>query len=290
MKKIIKKIYMRILYNMPKNLAHKIYYKHKMHKKLNLDNPTDFNEKIQWLIVNKYNKKYGDLTDKYIVRNYITEKGFKDILPKLYGIYNNADEIDLEKLPNKFVLKPNNGCGKVFVCKDKEKFNINNAKLVLNKGLHENFALKNLEYHYSYINPKIICEELLEDGKLELPLDYKFYCYKGKVECILLCSNREKELKLDYYDTDWNYLNYAKKEFKSNEEHKKPKNLKQMIEIASKLSEEFEFVRVDLYNIDGKIYFGELTFSPACGLQYANTDEALNYLGSLIKIDLMKKE
>ena len=290
MKKLIKKIYMRILYNMPKSTAHKIYYKQKMHKKLNLDNPTDFNEKIQWLIVNKYNKKYGDLTDKYIVRKYITEKGFEDLLPKLYGIYNNADEIDLEKLPNKFVLKPNNGCGKVFVCKDKEKFDINNAKLVLNKGLNENFSLNNLEYQYSYIEPKIICEELLEDGNLELPLDYKFYCYKGKVECILLCSNREKSLKLDYYDTDWNYLNYAKKEFRSNEEHKKPKNLKQMIEIASKLSEEFEFVRVDLYNIDGKIYFGELTFSPACGLVHYNTDESLNYLGSLIKIDQMKKE
>lgn len=117
-----------------------------------------------------------------------------------------------------------------------------------------------------------------------MPIDYKFYCFNGKAECILVCSEREKDLRLDYYDLNWKYLNYAKKEYRSNIKLEKPENLEKMIEIAEKLAGDNNFVRVDLYNIAGKIYFGELTFTPCAGTVYYNTQEALDYLGEKLKI------
>lgn len=285
MKNKFKNLNKKILWYLPPKFAHKILYKHRLGKSLNLKEPIDFNEKIQWLILNRYDKYYADLADKFKVRNFIEEKGYGQILPKLYGVYDDFSKIDFNKLPDKFVLKPNNGCGGIFIFDGKDNVNLESCKKTLNSALKENFAINNLEYHYSFIEPKIICEEYLDDKKNKLPLDYKFYCYNGKVECILMCSNRDKQLKLDYYDLDWNYLDYAKEEYRSNKKYDKPDCLKEMIDIASDLSKGFEFVRVDLYSLNGKIYFGELTFTPAAGLVQYNTPEALNYLGSLIKLE-----
>ena len=288
MKKKIFRWFVNILYYLPRGVAHKILYRICLKKKLNLKKPKDFNEKIQWLIVNKYNERYGDLVDKYKVREHIKQKGYEELLPKLYGVYNSFEEIDFSKLPEEYVLKPNNGCGNIYINTKKERINIKEAETNLNRSLKQNFAKRDLEYQYSYIKPKLICEEYLNDNQNKLPPDYKFYCFNGNVKCVLVCSEREKKLKIDYYDKDWNYLDYAKEEYKSKKIHKRPKNFEKMIEIAAKLSVGFEFVRVDLYNINGKIYFGELTFSPACGLLSNIKDEALNYLGSLIEIEELK--
>ncbi len=286
----LKKIYHKILLYLPKSIAHKIFYYSQTKKHLNLKNPKDFNEKIQYLMVYKYRKKYGMLADKYLVRDYVKTKGYESLLPKLYGIFNNAEEIDVDNLPNEFVLKTNHGSGGVFICTDKNNFDIDNAKEILNKMLKKSFASECLEYHYNYIQPKIICEEYLKEKNHQNPTDYKFYCYDGHVECMLLCTERETGLKLDYYDLNWNYLEYAKKEFRSNKKHKKPKNYQKMIEIASDLSKGFAFVRVDFYEINGQIYFGELTFTPYAGVVNYNSQEALDYLGSLINIEHVEKE
>lgn len=282
---LLKKIKKNILVLLPKSLGRKIIYRRRLHKKLNLSNPVDFNEKINWLMVHTYNEKYGELADKYLVREYVSKKGLSKYLPKLYGIYDNADNIDLNSLPSKFVLKPNNGCGNIFICKDKKTFDFEMCKRKLNEAIKKDFSKELLEYHYSYIKGKIICEEFLDDGIHSQPVDYKFYCYNGKVECILLCSEREKHLRLDYYDRNWNYLDYAIEKYRSKVDHQKPKKLNEMIKVAEKLSSEFKFVRVDLYEINNNIYFGELTFTPAGGLVYYNTEEALNYLGNLISLD-----
>lgn len=276
-----------ILWHMPKKMAHQLCYERDMKKKLNLAPPKDFNEKIQWLMLNEYDERYGKLADKYLVRNYVG-KIRPDILTKLYGVYDNALDIDFDKLPQKFVLKTNHGSGKVYICTDKKIFNVQTCVNDLNKQLKENFAKVSLEYHYKYIKPKIICEEYLDDGKNLNPIDYKFYCFNGNAECVLVCSNRDKKLKLDYYDLDWNYLNYSKDEYKSGVKFEKPKKLKEMIKIAEQLSKEFVFVRVDLYEINGKIYFGELTFTPAAGRIYYNTQSSLNYLGGLIDLSKIK--
>lgn len=285
MKRIIKKMYMNILYYIfSKKDAHRILYYKNFKKKLDIDNPKNFNEKIQWLIVNKYGTKEAELTDKYLVREYIKKRGYENILTKVYGVYENVDDIDINRLPDKFVLKANNGSGNVCICQNKEEFKFNESKKILKKEIRKNYAKELLEYHYKYIKPKIICEEYLEENNKKNPLDYKFYCYDGKVECILLCSEREKELKLDYYDLEWNYLNYSKEKYRSTKKINKPQNLKNMVQIASDLSLGFPFVRIDLYNLNGKIYFGEMTFTPAAGLVYYNTEEALVKLGNHIKI------
>ncbi len=280
----LKRIYHKLLMILPKSLAHKILYYRLTGKKLNLSNPITLEEKIHYLIIHKYNEEYGLLTDKYMVREFIKSKGYEKLLPKIYGVYDNANDICFDKLPNAFVLKTNHGSGKVYICKNKKNFDIETCKYELNESLKKNFAEQYLEYHYSYIKPRIICEEYLNDGQNEMPLDYKFYCFDGKVECILLCSEREKKVRLDYYDLDWKYLNYAKEEYRSNKKHNKPKNLKNMITIAANLSKGFDFVRVDLYEINGKIYFGELTFSPSAGILYKHTEAAIKYLGSKLTI------
>lgn len=283
-KKLIRSLLVRLLWYFPKNTAHKILYFFQMKKRLDLLNPKDFNEKIQWLIVYEYGKKEAKLADKYLVREYVKEKGYKNILPKLYGIYQNVNEIDIKSLPNNFVLKTNNGSGGVSICRNKNDYDFNKAKKMLNQLIKYNYSKHSLEYHYQYIKPLIICEEYLDDGINMQPEDYKFYCFNGKVECVLLCSNRGKNLRRDYYDTDWNYLNYSLKKYQSNNIHPKPKKFEHMIEIAEKLSENFKFVRVDLYEINGRIYFGELTFTPASGLNSTLNNESLIKLGKLINI------
>ena len=287
--KKIKHLIMSLLYYLPNKVAHKILYKKRIGKKLNLSNPVDYNEKIHYLIINEYTKSlYSDLVDKYKVRFWIEQKGYKNLLPQLYGVYENTEEIDYKKLPNAFVLKPNNGCGNVWICTDKNKFDFIKCKKELDKSLKSNFAKTALEYQYANIKPKIICEEYLNDKTNLMPNDYKFYCFDGKVDCILVCSNRQEKLKLMYYDTKWNKLNYVLKKYEPSHEIQKPKCLNEMIEICENLSKEFCFVRIDLYEIAGKVYFGEMTFSPAAGNVYYNTQEALNYFGNKINLEKLK--
>lgn len=288
MKKLLKKIYMFFLYLLPKSIAHSFFYRQNMKKKLNLKNPTDLNEKIHWLIVNEQGKEEAMYTDKYLVKKLLLEcsNNLNFHIPKLFSEYSSADVINFEDLPNKFVLKANNGCGNIFVCRDKKNFDLEKAKIQLSKSIKQNFAKKNLEYHYKYIKPRIICEELLDDGSNSLPIDYKFYCFNGVVKCVLVCSERidENNKKIAYYDTNWEKLDYELDCYKNNFVHNKPENLEKMINIASALSAKFKFVRVDLYNVNGKIYFGELTFTPACGLIKNIKQSALNELGSYLQL------
>lgn len=282
------KIFMTILCLLPKKLAHKILYKKKMGKRLNLKEPQDFNEKIQYLIVNKYGKKEAKLADKNLVKKYVKQLNINNLLiPKTYNIYINANEINIDELPEKFVLKCNNGSGDVFICNSKDEFceHFEDIKKILNKNVSSDFSKVCLEYHYSYIEPCIIAEEYLNDKLHKNPLDYKFYCFNGKVKSILVCSNREKKLKLDDFDLEWNNLDYTYDKYKSNEKIEKPKKLQEMINIAEQLSKDMPFVRVDLYEINEKIYFGEYTFSPAGGLIYYYKEDALNKLGKLIDLN-----
>ena len=265
-------------------LAHQVFYYHALHKDLNLDNPQDFNEKIQYMMLYVHGNKEAKLADKYLVREYLKENHLKNLAPKLYGVYSSPDEIDFDKLPDRFVLKCNHCCGDIEFCEDKSKFDVNVAKEHLRTALANDFATQSLEPHYHHIKRKVICEEFLPEISGHLPSDYKFYCFNGKVECVLVCSERENSLRLDYYDLDWRYLPYAPSKYHAKTKVKKPKNFDQMVAIAAKLSKGFPFVRVDLYNIDGKIYFSELTFTPAAGISATLTNEALGYLGSLFKL------
>lgn len=285
--KTIWKVEKSILWFFPKEVAHKVFYKRLTGENLNLIQPKNFNEKIQWLIVNKYGSELSPFVDKYLVRDYVKNKGYKKHLPKLLGVYKNTESIDISKLPNKFVLKANHGAGYDFhsICTSKKDYDYKSEFKKLSKSLKKNYAKVSLEYHYSYITPRIICEEYLEDEQQTPLLDYKLFCFHGKVKCILVCSERNgTNFTRDYYDREWNYLDYTKEEYRHKNGHEKPKNLKKMFDIAEDLAESFSFVRVDFYNIEGDIYFGEMTFSPAAGKNMTYNDYGLKKLGEYLSI------
>lgn len=289
MKKIINDCFNNIVYLLPKKEAHRLYYLKTMKRKLNVDTPKNFNEKIQYLIINKYGKEEAKLSDKIKVKEYVSSLNIKNLhVPAIYETYNKEDKIDLDKLPDHFVLKCNHGSGDVFICKDKSKFDIENIEKKLKKVLDKDFAKKSLEYHYSMIKPMIYAEEYLDDKTNTNPVDYKFYVFNGKVKNILVCTNREKGLQLNDYDLKWNMLDNVVPKYKG-KKIEKPYNLDEMIKIAEELSGNIPFVRVDLYNINGKVYFGEYTFTPAAGtIKYYN-EKALNEYGDMLDLKLYEE-
>lgn len=256
----------------------------------NLKNPKTFNEKTTWLKLNDYNENdlVSKCTDKYAVREYIKSKDCAGILNDLYGVYDNFDEINFDKLPNQFALKCVHGCAYNIIVKDKSDFDKNSAKKKIEKWQKEKYGYATSELQYTKIQPRIIVEKYLCDKNGKMPLDYKFYCMNGKVECILVCSERDEKLKLSYYTKEWKRLPYEKENWSSKKDILKPKNLAKMIECAEKLSQDFPFVRVDLYNDSGKIIFGELTFTPARSCAPYYSKKGNEELGKLLNLHNVK--
>lgn len=299
LKQKIKLTYLSILTIISPKLNTKVFYEKRMGKKLDLDNPKDLNEKIQWLKLYKLypNKLITKCADKVEVREYVKEKGCEELLTHIINIYNSANDIDFSSLPNKYVLKWNFGSGYNIVCTDKSKLNTRVTKKLLEKWGKSKFHLYNAEMHYKDIDKKIICEEFIESEN-KVPDDYKFYCYGGKAEYVMICSGREKgKPKFYFFDRNWQFYSFDKKSkltrsknnkaiwiTKDNHEIIKPQNLELMFDYADKLSKDFDFVRVDLYNALDKIYFGELTFTPSAGMDSDCTEEGLIELGKKIKI------
>ena len=276
-----------LLYKAPKARAHEKYYLKSMKKPLNLENPKDLNEKLQWCMVNEYDGRFAKYADKYAVREYIEAIGYASILPKIYGAYSNANDIDFDVLPQKFVLKGNHGSGPEYlvICKDKNKLDIPAARRKLNRVLKENFALKQFEYHYADIERRIICEEFLEDKKGGTPADYKIMCFNGRAHSIKACAERDgHDVRFTVFDREWNPLPYIEGYWYTENLPEKPENLEKMLEIAEKISQPFSFARIDLYNIDGKIYFGEITLTPAAGVIHFFTQDSLDLYGDMFDI------
>lgn len=266
LKKFLKQIYRNILKIMPTKIALNIDSLRGYHKLINFKNPKYFGEKIQWLKLNGNLERYTNYADKYKVREFVTKKIGEEYLIPLIGVYGSTDEIGYEKLPKKCVLKLNTGSGYNLIITDKESTNIKRTNEIINKWLKEDYYKIKKEPQYKNIEKKILCEKYIADkeGKLQ---DYKFYCFDGKIEFVEVDFDRFKDHRMNFYDLNWNLLNIRKGNYKNYpKEFSKPKNFNKMIEIAEKLSEDFQFVRVDLYNVNGTIYFGELTFTPAGGL------------------------
>lgn len=280
------KRFMELLTKISPTFSCKILFLIRTRKWPNLKNPKTFNEKTTWLKLNDYNKNelVAKCADKYNVREYIEKNGFSDILNELYGVYDNFDDIDFNKLPNKFVIKCTHGCAYNIICSNKKTFNVDDARKKINKWMKEKYGDATTELHYLKIKPKIIIEKYLCDKNGRMPLDYKFYCINGAVKCVLVCSEREEKLRLSYYDSNWNRLNYEKKEWSSKKNIERPKRLNEMIEIAKKVSKDFPFVRVDLYCNNEKIIFGELTFTPACCCAPYYNDYGDKKLGGMLSI------
>jgi hypothetical protein len=254
---------------------------------LNLKNPRRFTEKLQWYKLYYRNKLMTKCADKYMVREYVISKGLKDILIRLYGVYDKADQINFKDLPNSFILKTTNGSHTNISCIDKPNLNIKNVKNNLNKWIEEWAGKVGREWAYYDINPKIICEKLLVSNDTYGLDDYKFFCFDGEPYCLYVLVDRESEsgLRLGIYDLKFNKLKYKRSDIEPIEDHiEKPKNFEKMVEISRILSKDFPHVRVDLYNIDGKIYFGELTFYDGSGYKGFEKDEFDYLLGNKFKL------
>jgi len=263
-------------------------FKDTMGKEVNLENPVNFNDKLQWLKLNWYDHLAVKCADKYKVREFVIDKIGEEYLNELYAVYNSVDEIDLSELPKQFVLKGTHGSGFNIICRDKSKINWKKEKKRMKRWLKINYHWKTREWVYKDIKPKIICEKLLltEEGKL--PRDYKFHCFHGNVDNVMVAINRETDdTKFYFFDKKWNLLEYnisgreAPKDFTL----KQPKKINQMFKIAQKLSEEFPFVRVDLYYIKGQIYLGELTFFPQSGMDSNLLEDTDKLLGNKINLN-----
>lgn len=260
-------------------------YKIKMGKNLNLKNPKTYNEKLQWLKLYNHNPLYTKLVDKYEVKKYVAKLiGEEYIIPTL-GVWSSFDEIDFEILPMSFVLKCTHDSGGLVIVKDKKNIDYKSAKKKLNRCLERNFYYAGREWPYKDVVPMIIAEKYIEDRNHELK-DYKLMCFNGKVKCSFVCTERfsDEGLKVTFFDREWNMMPFERYYPKSNMPISKPINYEKMIELAEILSKDIPFVRVDFYEVDNKIYFGELTFYPGSGLEDFEPEEWDYTLGQWIEL------
>ena len=276
----------------PRIITNILYYK-TFHKRLNLKNPQTVNEKIHWMKFYGDTSKWVIFADKYRVRKYVTAKGLGNILVKLYGCWTNVEDIDWDKLPKQFVLKVNNGCGDILICEDKNKLDIPSVKKLYGSLLKEKFGVATGQLQYRKMPACIIAEELLDAKKQTIQssslIDYKIWCFNGRPEYIFVYTNRIKgNAECMVYDKAWNaHPEYMIPSFNFSiiaYDIPKPHHLDDMLNIAAKLSEGNPEMRVDLYEVGGKVYFGELTMTAACGLMNHFTDEFLILMGSKISL------
>lgn len=237
-----------------------------MGKRLNLKNPQTFNEKLQWLKLYDRNPEYTKMVDKYEVRKYISDKIGEEYLIPLLGVWDSFDEIDFDKLPDQFVLKCTHDSGGLVICRDKSKLDINKARKTINKCLKKNFYKFTREWPYKNVKPRIIAEKFMVDESGTELKDYKFFCFDGTVKALFIATDRPYDTKFDFFDSDFNHLDIRHGHPNSNRELSKPKGFDEMIKLSQILSKGMAHVRVDLYDINGKIYFGELTFFHHGGL------------------------
>lgn len=276
----------------PDTFMLRMQYRIKQGKKLNLDNPELFTEKIQWLKLHNRKDIYHSWIDKYAVKDYVASIiGEEYIIPTL-GYWNNFDEINFETLPNQFVLKTNIGGGglNVVVCRDKSKLDFEDArkKLVLtSKVTGVSFGR---EWPYEGVKTCIIAEKLMQNANDSDLKDYKFFCFNGEPHYCQVIGDRSTDETIDFYDRNWNHQEFIGLNLEARHANtlaERPKNLSLMQDIARKLSEGQPFLRVDLYEINGKVYFGEITFYPASGYGTFRPSEWDKKLGDLIELSLL---
>ena len=260
----------------PDKLMLKLQYRIKFKRKLNLKSPMRFTEKIQWYKLNYKNDTMPQCSDKYLVREYIKSKGLEHILNDLYCVFERPEDIKLDLLPEKFVMKLSNGSGTNLICRDKKQLKEEDVIKEFKNFVFKVNANLGREWPYMKVQPKILVERLLEDETHinNAVNDYKIFCYDGKPEYVICISDRYSEqCNHLVYDTEWNKVQVVSENARINEDAPKPDTLQEMLDIAATLSKDFPFARIDLYSIFGKIYFGEITFYPWSGYMEFEPDE-----------------
>lgn len=271
---------------LPDELYLKLLFRFKMGYKLNLKNPKTFTEKLQWLKLYNRKPEYTTMVDKYAVKEYVAKIiGEEYIIPTL-GVWDKFDDIDFSKLPQQFVLKTTHGGGGggVVICKDKKTFNKADALTKLNQSLKSDIYKSLREWPYKNVPKRIIAEKFMVDSSGELR-DFKFYCFDGTPKVLLVASNRFTSHNFDYFDMDFNRLPITSVAGKNNYEiNESPSNFEKMKELVAILSKGLPHVRIDLYNCNGDIYFGEMTFYDSSGFDDMNSNEWNSRFGSWITL------
>ncbi len=265
----------------------KLFYRGTMGKKLDLKNPKTFNEKIQWLKLYDRNPEYSKMVDKHEAKLYVADKIGEEYIVPSFGVWENFDDIDFSKLPDQFVLKCTHDCGGLVICKDKSKLDVAAAREKINKCLKKEYFWGSREWPYLAVKPRIIAEAYMEDEKTGELRDYKFFSFDGEAKVMFIASERQKEgaeTKFDFFDMDFNHLPFTNGHPNADVMPEKPETFDKMRELAGKLSEGIPQVRVDFYEVNGKIYFGELTFSHWGGIVPFDPEEWDYKLGDMIKL------
>lgn len=290
----IKKLYIlfvSLCSMMPDEMYLRMIYRIRTGKKLNLKNPRSFNEKIQWLKLHGDNASKTVLVDKYSVRQYIASKIGEEYLIPLLGIYNNAEEINVEQLPKEFVIKCTHDSGSVILYRGGGI--TPELKKQLNRALKRKYYLASREYYYKGVRPRIIIEKMMKNEDGSGLIDYKFYCFHGEPKFLYVSSDLHdhSQAHISFYNMDLSDAAFQRKDYKHFDHLPKiPKNYDKMVKMAKDLSKDFPFVRVDLYEINEKIYFSEMTFSPCGGMMPFEPQQYDEILGSYINLNDLEKK
>ena len=265
-------------------------FKLNMGYKLDLDNPKTYNEKLQWLKLYDRNPKYITMVDKYLSKEYVASLIGDEYVVPIYGVWDSFDEIDFDTLPEQFVLKTTHDCGGVVVCKDKNNFDKKSAKAFLEEHLQHEYFYHCREWPYKEVKPRIIAEKFMKDSKDQTEeglTDYKFFCFDGEPKAMFIATdraNKDTDTKFDFYDMKFNHLPFTNGHPNSDKIINKPEKFELMIELARKLSKDISHVRVDFYESEGNIYFGELTLYHWGGFVPFEPAEWDEIFGSWIKL------
>lgn len=293
MRKIILSILHRTRCIWPDKLYIKLRYWLVLNERLNLEHPIKFSEKIQWLKFYNRNPEYKIMVDKYRVKDFVANIIGKEYIIPTIGVWDNPDDIDFSILPSKFVLKCNHNSGGLCICKNKDILDVNEVRKKLKKSFQEDYYWQYREWPYKNMQKKIIAEVYMEDNRTSEIIDYKFFCFHGVPRLCQVISNRLSDEKIDFYDMNWKRiigltgLNL----FIKNSECgiARPTTFNTMKQIASQLSNNIPFARIDLYEINNKCYFGEITFFPAGGMGRFQPIEWNTTIGSWIDLNNCKK-
>lgn len=290
-KKFLRIIYSLLIKISPVLASKVIYYKN-FRRKLDLKNPTYFNDKLMWLKLNEDNSLKTKCADKYLVRDYINQMGYSNLLVEIYKVYDSVEEINFEELPNSFVMKCTHGCGFNIICPNKGKLDIEDTIRKVKKWMKTDYGLHMAELHYSKIKPRIIIERFLGDSvNGKVPSDYMIHCFHGEPRVIEVGIDKlTSDKKEILFNCDWEILNYNEASANLKETIVKPERLNEMLDIARSLSSRFTYVRVDLYYCNNRIYFGELTFTPAACLDKDFINNADYQMGQFLDLTVLKKK
>lgn len=262
-------------------------------KRLNLITPITYNEKLCWLKLYDHDERYVTFVDKYKVKDYVASKIGNEYIIKTLAVWNTPNEIDITSLPEKFVLKTNHSGNNegVVICKDKSTFDLNSAIQKLRKSFESDFYIAGREWPYKNVKRVVFAEEYKEDSKYKELRDYKFFCFDGKVKALFVALNRQTKegVEFAYFDEEYNHLGIHDVHGVATDLPEKPSTFEEMKNIASKLSEGIVQSRIDLYEVDGKIYFGEITLYHNNGTALLNPDKWNKIFGDWIDLSLVKK-